>query len=505
MSTAKERQRQAIAFVLEDDNDDDVSITTEKSTKPPVIDDEKTNTTGAEVVEGEEHHSTSTQNKSGSGGRGRRNDRTTGEKNNQHMNNNEEDSNDWMELQKHNRLQVLDYVEGIERDRVEGETGRIQQHDDVEQPLVVVVGVEQQPVESSQLQQKSITSFNTSPDPRSDDAVTAATIINDPGVGSPPSTTTTTRPGAFRVGGTASSSGGGNNTNGSGAGGGRSIDLADDDDDDNFNNNHPQPQQQEEQQDPPVPLDAEAVDEQAFENAIQDRLKQRTISAKDVRIESINTTSTTNQKKESSKPTTTTNKKKTNCIVFLSVVGLVCLGVSVIIVLVTTTPVKEDTTVVGNTSSDELTQTTMQSNNNNNKESLRDFIFPLSGVNLDDSSTPQYQALEWMLAATAMDNIDQKIEQEESSYSIVERYVLATLYFALGGEDWSIDTTNTFLSHNFSSSVCEWESVIIECGESGFVTGLNFRELFLCVCVTCQTTKEVFWGKQKTFLSPRYL
>lgn len=81
---------------------------------------------------------------------------------------------------------------------------------------------------------------------------------------------------------------------------------------------------------------------------------------------------------------------------------------------------------------------------------------------LMDSSTPQAKAYLWMLN-------DDPAQVDPCSYSkILQRYILATLYFSSGGEEWN--AANGWLT---GEAECNWLG--ITCGGSDAVTGIELR------------------------------
>lgn len=105
-----------------------------------------------------------------------------------------------------------------------------------------------------------------------------------------------------------------------------------------------------------------------------------------------------------------------------------------------------------------------------NEEQFRSLLVPLSGEDaLDDSTSPQSQAFDWVLSDTT------QREDEE----IETRYVAATLYYSLGGAGW-LNQYN-FLSQN---DVCEWnDSLNADGGQlqgifctNGEITELRLRK-----------------------------
>jgi hypothetical protein len=81
-------------------------------------------------------------------------------------------------------------------------------------------------------------------------------------------------------------------------------------------------------------------------------------------------------------------------------------------------------------------------------KSMQEIAFSVSGpLPLDESNSPQSKALRWL---TTVDNG----VTTQSREMMAERYIVAALYFATGGEAWIVQ-------HNFLSqgSVCEWNEV----------------------------------------------
>jgi hypothetical protein len=92
---------------------------------------------------------------------------------------------------------------------------------------------------------------------------------------------------------------------------------------------------------------------------------------------------------------------------------------------------------------------------------------------LRDRSTPQYGAFSWLV-----DEDNRQVQAEDKS--LVQRYVLAVLWFATDGINWKDSTSMGWLS---SSHECDWKSVdsrigIVECDEQMRATELQLGELF---------------------------
>lgn len=88
------------------------------------------------------------------------------------------------------------------------------------------------------------------------------------------------------------------------------------------------------------------------------------------------------------------------------------------------------------------------------------------GIALQDSSSPQYSAMEWIRTSGAFDNFDEQV--------LLQRYALATLYFSTGGEQWGTSTgwlTDAAECDWYTSStisrICDFNGNIVELNLSG--------------------------------------
>jgi hypothetical protein len=98
---------------------------------------------------------------------------------------------------------------------------------------------------------------------------------------------------------------------------------------------------------------------------------------------------------------------------------------------------------------------------------------------LQDESSPQFQALHWLANE---DTVVLDLDSSPSVVLVVERYVLAVLYFATNGEGWE---QGNFLS---SASVCEWNNVL--CNEDDSVVALllgksKYEEVIVLLSKIC--------------------
>mmetsp|Transcript_9818 Transcript_9818/g.21187 ORF Transcript_9818/g.21187 Transcript_9818/m.21187 type:complete len:768 (+) Transcript_9818:80-2383(+) len=93
---------------------------------------------------------------------------------------------------------------------------------------------------------------------------------------------------------------------------------------------------------------------------------------------------------------------------------------------------------------------------------------------LEDTSTPQYQALEWM---SYSDKSEPSVDDSNLVKKLIQRYALVVLYFATGGPDWENDLN--FLS---DTDECSWNRSIrgkvkgaSDC-KDGFVSVLSLKK-----------------------------
>lgn len=102
-------------------------------------------------------------------------------------------------------------------------------------------------------------------------------------------------------------------------------------------------------------------------------------------------------------------------------------------------------------------------------ERFNRLLRPISGDAIDDSASPQFQALNWI---ANIDPAGLSVEQD-SAPLIRQRYVAAVLYFAMGGESWTDQ-------RNFLSAVktCLWnvDAYGIGCDALDGVTSFRLRK-----------------------------
>jgi hypothetical protein len=107
-----------------------------------------------------------------------------------------------------------------------------------------------------------------------------------------------------------------------------------------------------------------------------------------------------------------------------------------------------------------------------------------SNQDLNQSGTPQNDALNWLV------NIDNFLNASSTSESIIDRYVLAVIYYADGGYQWS--NQSNFLTFE---SICAWHDTP-DNGTGAFCTTLrnvsNGKVIYLSLCDSfIQTTATI--------------
>ena len=94
-------------------------------------------------------------------------------------------------------------------------------------------------------------------------------------------------------------------------------------------------------------------------------------------------------------------------------------------------------------------------------EFARDIFTLLSEEDaLLNESTPQYKAVWWIAHEDPSNVIVMVRNKTQSSWLMIERYVMALLYFSTDGPHWFVQ--NDFLGN---TSICDWEG--IECNQDG--------------------------------------
>jgi hypothetical protein len=175
-------------------------------------------------------------------------------------------------------------------------------------------------------------------------------------------------------------------------------------------------------------ISADVVDEEALEAEYQERLMQNVVDATHVDVVS--------EGKEKVPPPTSGWQRHKCKIVVGVLVGLVAIVGGVTGVLVAS----------GDNEAPQAATPTKQSD----LDYLLNILVTVSGEDkLNDETTPQARASQWMLGEKA-----NNFSWPTSTSLLIERYALAVLYFATGGPDWKGKLS--FLS---PVSVCEWGSM----------------------------------------------
>lgn len=147
-----------------------------------------------------------------------------------------------------------------------------------------------------------------------------------------------------------------------------------------------------------------------------------------------------------------------------------CVGVAVLIVSIAVM-----VAILGNISNNNQHLATMEdTDNESNQMMISDKVFKVlpseTLKHIQDNRTPQYQAWQWILN-------DPLLEQYTSTDRVLQRFALATLYFATLGEGW-LDNTSWL---NYSVHECQWKTndhhylvCPIDCGNHGHLIFTTF-------------------------------
>jgi hypothetical protein len=106
-------------------------------------------------------------------------------------------------------------------------------------------------------------------------------------------------------------------------------------------------------------------------------------------------------------------------------------------------------------------------------QAFKGILEPISGEQLNNTNSPQFQALNWLANVDAA-NMTVGVDSEDM---ITSRYVAAVLYYAFGGSDWL--NQYKFLSDR---EACSWNQKFIDgvrgmsCGSDGTVELFQLRE-----------------------------
>ena len=104
----------------------------------------------------------------------------------------------------------------------------------------------------------------------------------------------------------------------------------------------------------------------------------------------------------------------------------------------------------------------------------------------EDRSAPQYQAALWLADE---DTFLSEKGLQPGDPKMLQRYAIATFYYATGGDNWKLCGSNSPSCGDTpwldSSDECTWFS--IDCGDAGdgVITQINFREYYDCTEMLC--------------------
>ena len=120
----------------------------------------------------------------------------------------------------------------------------------------------------------------------------------------------------------------------------------------------------------------------------------------------------------------------------------------------TSKPSAKPSSTIFPTSSDRLT-------------AVKDILYGISGEALDDETSPQHEAMTWLV----YDDLRQVPVHPSSLPELIERYIVALMYYAMDGPYWNY--SYGFLSHK---SICDWYTLSV---------------LDEIVGVTCDVTRRI--------------
>jgi hypothetical protein len=224
-------------------------------------------------------------------------------------------------------------------------------------------------------------------------------------------------------------------------------------------------------------LDAQIVPERDLNHEVQKKMEALTIDALTVEVKT--------KKDRATRPPRGAFPK--------SVVTMISLGVCLLLVAIVSAVVasnnKENERVDDGSAPSSPPKTFVP-----DLEFARSIFAPLSANDtLWDESSPQYKALWWIVhddpAKMIMTMQDET--QSSSSSMIVERYVMALLYFATDGPNWP--THFNFLGN---SSICDWNDdtskLGVQCSDQGATTELELGKCGLTF--VCHESFSIFCG-----------
>jgi hypothetical protein len=117
------------------------------------------------------------------------------------------------------------------------------------------------------------------------------------------------------------------------------------------------------------------------------------------------------------------------------------------------------------------------------QNTMHDWLGPLIVATditlLQDPSTPQYEALDWLLFVDRFIIPEQDTDAESYRYRYIERYVAALLFFSSNMRDWLGDMRDGlgYIEFKEDVSVCKWQYFLdrgfLLCDDGPFVTRVD--------------------------------
>ena len=260
---------------------------------------------------------------------------------------------------------------------------------------------------------------------------------------------------------------------------------------------------------------------------MQDRLKEKTIQASDVKTLPVhndkkkNHDDTSSGQQQQQKQHSSSKKNKSCILLSLICIGVLCLAISLGIVFMSEEEVKKESSgsssdIIDVEDGNELANGSIEEKEDDAKRQFfLDIIAPitddmnelLNNVTTEESS--RYKAMNWILNDMENLSIDKLISSSSSSSSmvdvnnnngndemekeeeliidftatfIIERYIAALLYYSTNGNNWFSTTSSSqqqlFMMQKNSSSIithhCDWYG--ISCNDIGRISEINMSK-----------------------------
>jgi hypothetical protein len=210
-------------------------------------------------------------------------------------------------------------------------------------------------------------------------------------------------------------------------------------------------------------LDAEVVEERDLEQEVQERMNNITVDA--TQVVNMSSNEEENARSDSRRKSTAVALVVASALIVLTIVSGTIIGTKTL----QRKPLPAIVTASPSTSVSVW-------------EAAKGILTPLSGEEaLMDESSPQYKTLHWMVHDDPTNMMMMMVGNANQSSSpstlmmILERYIMALLYFSTDGSNWV--SSYDFLGND---SICEWGGTI-RCNEERAAVGISMGKRH---CVT---------------------